>query len=199
VTGDVVFPLVDDITLLPGWAQDGLTTLTRHERGRSYAVGIGQVNRIVGTVFGIYYPFFPMVRRSVAEQVGGFYNPALKHHFTDSDFAFRVWSAGGACGWTGADYIERIRLDEAGAADLAARRAASLGADMATFLDRWRPRYGQGWRADALSDFNLDIDPVFRAFLPTENTIYLNHPSFQAAHRHYVQMMANLYQAQAAG
>lgn len=93
-TGDVICPLTDDIELGDGWAAEGLQALLKFERGRPYAIGIGQTNQIVGTVFGIYYPFFPMVRRATLDLVGGFFSPEYKHSFTDADFAFRIWSAG---------------------------------------------------------------------------------------------------------
>ncbi len=195
--GDVVFPLVDDIELKAGWADAGLRELQQHERGRPYALGIGQSNGIVGTVFGIYYPFFPMVRRSTLEAVGGFLSPRYKHHFTDSDFAFRIWSIGGACGFTERDYIERKPRDVGNSVEAAERldasRNESLKRDKDAFLGLWRARYGQGWKTDELRDFNIDVDPIFRLFVADENTIYLNHPMFVEAHQRYLRNMVALH------
>lgn len=193
-TGDIIFPLADDIELNHGWATEGLKALLRFERDRPYALGVGQTNMIVGTVFGIYYPFFPMVRRATLEAVGGFYLSNYKHHFTDSDFALRIWSIGGACGFTERGYIVRTPR-EAGASaataqQLANSRAESIRRDMDVFTQAWAPRYGQGWRLEDLRDFNIDVDAIFRMFVADGNTIYLNDSSFADAHRRYVRNMA---------
>ena len=197
-TGDVICPLADDAEFRPGWAEDGYQSLLKFERGRPYAIGIGQTNQMVGTVFGIYYPFFPMLRRTTMEAIGGFYLPQLRHHFTDSDFALRIWSIGGACGFTERDYIERKPRDTAGFADTAMRldssRNESLKRDMETFLGLWGARYGKGWNARELRSINIDVDPIFRMFVADGNTIYVNHPKFAEAHQHYVQMMGALHQ-----
>lgn len=198
-TGDVICPMADDAEFAPGWAQAGLQTLMQNERGRLYAVGIGQLNGMVGTVFGIYYPFFPMVRRSTVEKVGGFFRPQYKHHFTDSDFAFRIWSAGGECGWTPGNYVTRLKreADADSAARLDASRNASLRTDTAAFLGFWRDRYGRGWETGELRDFNIDVDPIFRMFVDKgSNTIFFNDPAFADAHRQYRLMMAAIHQGQ---
>lgn len=199
-TGDVIFPLADDIELKPGWASAGFRELQMHERNRPYALGVGQVNQIVGTVFGIYYPFFPMVRQSTLDAVGGFYRPGLKHHFTDADFAFRIWSIGGACGFTEGAYVERTPRNTDGMAAtsqrLAESRDTALQKDTAIFLNAWQARYGRGWKTETLRDINIDVDPIFRMFVADGNTIYFNHPKFAEAHQHYVQMMAALHQRQ---
>ncbi|MBM3549739.1 MAG: hypothetical protein FJX54_22600 [Alphaproteobacteria bacterium] len=179
-TGDVICPLADDAQFRAGWVQDGFRTLALNERERPYAVGIGQTNEIVGTVFGIYYPFFPMVRRATLEKVGGFYSPDLKHHFTDSDFAFRILSIGGACGWTDGHYIDRIPRDVTGTGEIALRlniaRNEALAKDTAAFLAKWQSRYGQGWQTDQLHHFNIDVPYILRLMLAEGNTIYQNNP-----------------------
>jgi hypothetical protein len=195
-TGDVIGPMVDDMEFLPGWAKEGIETLLRCERGRPYAVGIGQTNLIVGTAFGIYYPFFPLVRRSTLDRVGGYFRPEFRHHFIDSDLALRIWSAGGACGFTENNYVVR-KLRGGGDATMAERlagsRSASVRSDMDIFVQRWGARYGQGWPMQDVYDIIIDVDPIFRHFVATENTIYLNTPLFKQAHEHYVQMMAALH------
>lgn len=201
-TGDVICPLADDAEFKSGWATEGLQALVKFENGRPYAIGIGQTNQMVGTVFGIYYPFFPMARRSTLDAVGGFFSPRYKHHFTDADFAFRIWSIGGACGYTERDYVERKPRETAGFADTAMRldsaRNESLQRDMGTFLGLWGARYGKGWNTEELRAINIDVDPIFRMFVADGNTIYFNHPKFAEAHQHYVQMMAALHQRQEA-
>ena len=200
-TGDVICPIADDAEFKPGWAEEGVGALVKFERGRPYAAGIGQTNQIVGTVFGIYYPFFPMVRRSTLDAVGGFFSPRYKHHFTDADLAFRIWSVGGACGFTERDYIEikpRDVGDSVKAAErLDASRNESLRRDMDAFLGLWGARYGKGWKTDDLRDFNIDVDPIFRMFVADENTIYVNHPMFAESHRRYLRNMVALHQRDA--
>jgi hypothetical protein len=196
-TGDVVFPLADDIELKPGWASAGLEALLKFERGRPYAVGIGQTNQIVGTVFGIYYPFFPMVRRSTLDAVGGFFLPRYRQGFVDPDLALRIWSIGGACGFTEGAFIDRISrgLDPSATTaleKLEASKAALADADTETFVRHWGARYGQGWTTDHYTDFNIDVDPIFRMFVADGNTIYVNNALFAAAHRRYLRNRAGL-------
>lgn len=194
-TGDVICPLTDDIELGDGWAAEGLQALLKFERGRPYAIGIGQTNQIVGTVFGIYYPFFPMVRRATLDLVGGFFSPEYKHSFTDADFAFRIWSAGGACGYTERGYITRTARKAGASAtadNLEEARVAAAKPDTDRFLSLWGQRYGQGWPTAHYKDFNIDVDALFRIFVADGNTIYVNNILFAEAHRRYLRNLAGL-------
>jgi hypothetical protein len=141
------------------------------------------------------------VRRSTLEAIGGYFRPEYKHHFIDSDLALRIWSAGGACGFTEGAYVVRSprqQADPATAERLARSRDASMKADMAIFVQRWGSRYGRGWKTEEVGDIIIDVDPIFRHFVATDNTIYFNSPLFAEAHRHYVHMMANLHNGRAA-
>ena len=196
-TGDIIFPLADDVELRPGWATEGLNALLKFERSRPYAIGVGQTNGIIGTVFGIYYPFFPMVRRSTLDAVGGFFLPRFRQAFVDSDLAFRIWSIGGACGFTEGNYIDRIsrKIDLASATmteQLEASKAALAKSDTDAFVRLWGARYGHGWKTDHYRDFNIDVDPIFRMFVADGNTIYVNNALFAEAHQRYLRNRAGL-------
>jgi hypothetical protein len=175
-TGDFVLAFSDDVTLAPGWDADAMANF--HERepgGQPFSLGLNLSTRIIGTVFGIYYPFFPLVRRSTLETLG-FFSDSYQAHFADSDLALRIWEAGGRCEFSSRPLIVHHdpKRDEG-----RTRKYKSLPQDMAIFSERWKAKYGRGWNTSRLEDFNLDINPATQLTLVSDNTVWLNDPLFK--------------------
>jgi hypothetical protein len=180
LTGDFVIPWVDDHFLQDGWDVSALRQYERRENefhrqsaGRPFALGIRHCwPRHVGSEFGIYYAYFPLIRRKYLDVVGWF-DPAYRKGFADSDFCFRIWDAGGRCEWSEGDQIVVHHDDD--------RKAGVVfeQADMDLFVRRWAPKYGRGWQTGKIRDFNCDVVPDSFPHLASNNTFYLNDPSFR--------------------
>lgn len=181
-TGDIIVALSDDALVLPGWDEQALAFLHEREGDAPYALGLHQSNHFTGTAFGIYYPFFPMMRRRTIEAIGGYYPSEFRAHFADPDIGMRVWSAGGRCEFSPQPLIARVQRDEG---PLERHKSASLDGDMRLFLSRWQPVYGAGWAGDELRDFNIDLDFVLGLLLTRDHTIHFNNPVLAGLARNY--------------
>lgn len=180
-TGDLVVAMSDDTVPVPGWDGVAVANFTARERGSDpFCLGLTPSSRYVGTVFGIYYPFFPMARRAPLAALG-YYAEAYQAHFADADLALRIWSAGGRC-----EFSERplIALDTNNVR-AGTRKGKAMAADMATFVQRWTPKYGQGWDVSHLDGFLLDLNPLLQLTLARENTVYLNTPRAKELYDNY--------------
>jgi hypothetical protein len=56
---------------------------------------------------------------------------------------------------------------------------------MATFSERWKPKYGSGWDTNRLEDFNLEINPATQLTLVNGNTVWLNDPLFKQVYDNF--------------
>jgi hypothetical protein len=155
--GDYVLGWVDDHLLTPDWDKwtirvfEGVETV-----GTPALLGLRHVlEDHVGTVFGHYYAYFPFVRRETVDRVGWLGVGEYQRGFADCDLGMRVWSAQGYCTWGSrcvlrcADDAKVLHDDEAGYEP----------EDLQKFLRRWRFRFGKGWPANVVRDFNIDVVP----------------------------------------
>lgn len=175
-SGDFVLAFSDDVTVLPNWDAQAMADFHEREQGRRpFCLGLHLSTRVVGTVFGIYYPFFPLVRRATLDAVG-FFSDRYQAHFADSDLALRIWEGGGRCEFSSRPLIihHDPKRDQG-----RTRKHRSLAADMAVFSERWKSKYGRGWDTDQLEDFNLEINPATQLTLVNGNTVWLNDPLFK--------------------
>lgn len=182
-TGEFVTGWVDDHFYADGWDVMAVKNFKEREHvfhktnpGGPFELGLRHVwPTHVGTEFGIYYPYFPFMRRTDAERVG-WLTDEYRTGFADSDLAMRVWSIGGRCEWT------REPLIVVHADDGRKKGVIFKPEDMELFLDRWAPRYGLGWDTSHLRGFNNDLTPErFPQFVdPSGRSIYHNHPAFKA-------------------
>lgn len=176
-TGDVVIALSDDVRLADGWAATYVRNFLEAER-RNPQLCLGlRAGNVLGTVFGIYYPYFPGARRSTFEAAGGYFSDQLRARFGDPDIALRIWTMGGRCEFTTKSLIafdERRSPEE----DARTHKQSALERDMATFLATWEPVYGQGWDTSHLRGFNLDMPMAAYMVLGRDNTVHFNTPAF---------------------
>lgn len=157
-TGEFVFPWVDDHLMVDGWDVTAIAEFEGREsvvNNRPFALGIRQVTSRpqVGTCFGIYYPYFPLMHADDARRLG-WYSGEYKVGFGDADLAFRVWDSGGLIEWSHYELI-MVHMDDG-------RKSGPgyLPDDMRIFLERWAPVYGKTWGAGwkEFRDFNRDFD-----------------------------------------
>ncbi len=184
--GDLVFAFADDHEMVDGWDLQALVEFdNRCPYDRTpFCLGLrGAHSGHVGTNWGVYYPYFPIMARAPARRLGWIGND---YHlgFGDSDLAMRVWASGGRCEWTDAGLIRPTPSDKRKGDEDAALYAQ---ADLDLFVGRWWPRFGAPsmWPTPrTLRDFNLDLRPEDNLDLVEGNTIYRNYPGFlQAATR----------------
>lgn len=191
--GDYLVPFADDHEFVAGWDEIVMRNFTRRAPpDRPFALGLrGAHSGHVGTNFGLYYPYFPMMRRADVRNLG-WINPDYEAGFGDSDLAMRVWHAGGRCEWSDEGLLRPTQEDkrkeiEAPAISESRRPAAAYTeADLALFSDRWGSIYGVGWppnvppeyRPWKIDEFNVDILPEENAALCSGNTVIHNDPAF---------------------
>lgn len=155
-TGEFVVAMCDDHLFVDGHDVIALKDFAEKEAAhpnKALLFGLRQVYpEQVGTVFGLYYPYFPMMRTKTARALGWF-TADYRRGFADCDLAMRVWDAGGICEWSKVGLIS-VHDDDRRKGDI----EACAPGDMETFLARWAPRYGVGWKTDTLRDFNRDYE-----------------------------------------
>ena len=180
-TGTFITPFADDHLYVYGWDVHALRNYEQRAKDWPiFSLGLRHVRLMhVGTNFGIYYPYFPLMTREHVERVGGWLSGDYFKGLSDSDLGMRVWASGGRC-----EYSERGLLlvhedDRRKAGD----GAAVTAADLALFLKKWDSRYGAGWHAKSLREFNHDFVPEDHPAVAKsgEFTIFYNDPSFMAS------------------
>ena len=152
VTGDLVLAWVDDHLLVQNWDEIVRREFIAKENGSTLLYGMRQTEPSqIGTVFNLYYPYFPCMKTSAARAIGWF-DGAYKRGFADCDLAMRVLDAGGVCEWSDEPLVIR-HVDDRRKGD----EIACANGDMELFLERWKGKYGCGWRTENLRDFNRDV------------------------------------------
>lgn len=187
MSGNVVVALSDDVLLADNWAEIALANLERRSKVNTpLCLGLHQTNFISGTVFGIYYPFFVVARRSVLDAAGGYFDPSYIAHFVDADLGLRVWHAGGRCERTDLPLISRVPRQGKEDVDPITRSSSALVIqDTRHFTGRWASIYGRGWPMESYEDFNLDVDALFEAVVGEDWSIFLNDPVFKRLLENY--------------
>ncbi len=160
-TQKFIAPWVDDHLFINGWDFIILWGFTLPQLG-PLSVGLRHaIEPHVGTVFGKYYPYFPVMRLDDIKNIGWF-SGEYKRGFADCDLAMRVWDAGGACVPSDIGVVLKHPDDARKMGDLMEGEAHCLPEDMALFLSRWGEKYGEGYDLSSLRGFNQDIVPGFQ-------------------------------------
>jgi len=157
-TGEFLMAFADDHLLIHGWDNLVVDYFRLYEIQKPFLLGQRQIARPgflghIGTVFGIYYPYFPFMRTEDVNKIGGWLSPDYRHGFGDPDLALRVWAAGGYCEWMDIPTIEVItEEDDKHHQD----HGQFLANDMILFTNRWKDKYGKGWDVSHVRGFNID-------------------------------------------
>jgi hypothetical protein len=152
--GEFIMAWVDDHLLVDGWDTIAIDEFEkrRERHSKPYVLGLRQVDPTqIGTVFGIYYPYFPFMRTSLAKQVG-WYDLRYRAGFADVDLAFRIWNAGGWIEWSENPLIVVHEDDQ--------RKGGQEPAtveDEQLFLKSWKPIFGRDWETDHIRQYNRDM------------------------------------------
>lgn len=150
-SGELILPFVDDHLFIDGWDVLAIEEFERNEGVHPFALGL-RAGTHVGTVFGIYYPYFPLMRLNGAKY-SGWFDPLYRKGFADADLGLKVWSQGGKAIWSKFQSIIWHPDDERKGTD-----PHTTEDDMALFLKRWDVKYGRGCITPrALRDFNRDV------------------------------------------
>jgi hypothetical protein len=183
--GDFIAASADDYDFVDGWDDIIIPDFERRESlypGKFYSMGLRYaVDDLVGTVFGIYYPNFPIVRRHTFEKCG-WISPDYKGGFGDCDFGMRIWKRGGVCEFSTETILHPLIADTGKTLDHERKTALFAPQDMVLFASRWGNRFGVGWKKSYLRGFNLDVNICkYPEVLTHEGrSVYHNDPSFRA-------------------
>lgn len=158
-TGDFITAFADDHSYALAWdviaIEDFLLSEARNAgKYGPTSLGLRQVSESphVGTMFGIYYPYFPLMRLRDAQSIGGWYDSSrYRNGFSDPDLGMRVWASGGICWW--AEVATVITRPE----DQARKGPPNYLEDAETFLSYWYLSYGSGWETDFVRQWDLDV------------------------------------------
>lgn len=167
--GDFMFAWADDHMFIDGWDTLALENFYRRENewrtahpssavNGPFVLGLRQIQSgpdvggRVGTIFGKYYPYFPLARMDDVKRVGGWFSAEFKHGWGDPDFALRVMEARGKCEWADQPSIE-VNIEE----DQSRHGPKTVQSpDVFHFLQKWKDKFGYGWPTD-LRGFNRDV------------------------------------------
>jgi hypothetical protein len=172
-TGDIIMPWTDDVTATPNCIANCLAFfLKRESQTNLYCCGLNYkwdrgAGRF-GTVFGIYYPYFPFLGRHTIDCVGGFYASEYVGGFGDPDLGLRIWHARGRCELSAESVI--LPVPERHRHPKGQHKYSYFLQDMTTFVTRWAIDYGRNWPTANLRDFNIDLPDS--ALI--DNTFFIN-------------------------
>jgi hypothetical protein len=159
-TGDIVLAWSDDVLMYPGALRIALDFFQEREREfELYCCGLHfgepRGRSLIGTVFGIYYAWFPLVRRTTVDRVGGYLSTEYTSGWGDADLGMRIWQAGGRCEASEKSYVRQIpNRDALPESDHKNRNKLE---DMRAFARKWSPVFGHGWNVNELRNFNIDL------------------------------------------
>jgi len=186
-TGDILVAFCDDALFADNWVDTSLPALLAGEaRHPRFCLGLQIADRVLGTVFGIYYPYFPMLRRETMDAAGGYFSREFQSHFTDPDLGLRIWDIGGRCERTEAPVVAFTDRVGDEATSTLSRKGVSLARDTRVFYAKWAGKYGAGWRGDDVDDFNINVDAIAELVVGRDCSIYLNDPVFKTLIDNYL-------------
>ena len=173
--GDLIVLMVDDLVPNKGWLGD-LWTYYWDRAADVFPLSVGIRRGLAGTVYGKYYPFFPVMSRASIDYCGGYFSSEFISCWGDPDLGLRVWNSGGLAeicpieNCTLFDIKDRMGYEPPRNLD---KVKTTQIRDKAVFIDKWEGIYGKGWGRN-LRDFNLDIPHEYLV----NNTFNSNDPDY---------------------
>lgn len=177
-TGKFLTAFADDFTYRKNWDKFAVDDLLSRERHwpDNYVLGLRfEHQQHIGTNFGIYYPYFPFMRRSNLASCG-WIGREYRYGFGDSDFGMRVWDAGGRCEFSREGLISPTPDDD--------RKGSAIQysqEDIKLFVNRWSSKYGNLWNTEDIRQFNSDISLNQYPTVMDQRTIFYNKPDLYQA------------------
>ena len=141
-TGDVIVCLADDITIGPGWLEEGMKLLEPRDCIVSLSPGAPNF------CFGLLYANCPLCSRETVERYWNRFYP-YRAHWGDPAFSLAVWESGGKVVATKPLIIYRQRF---GHPETPGKSAAFNG-DCEAFLDHF-PGLAKKWLRENWRAFN---------------------------------------------
>lgn len=168
--GKYVFAIADDHRLGQDCLKNLIEFMRPHDQeiflagARCYGVyGAGPESK----TYGFYYAYTPCIRRDLAKQVGGFYDPHYRSYYGDPDLSMRVWHHGGKVKLCLDAWVEyHNELDNL---DLEAHTNNSAR-DFHAFYQRWHPIYGHLTKSSQENDINICTNVVLPGIPPEKCT-----------------------------
>lgn len=153
-SGDIVVLLSDDVLVTSGWLRSIVDFIVERERNYfPFLAGQNKSGRYFGTVYGMYYPYYPAISRRSAEAIGGLFSREFVSHYGDPDLGLRVWNKGGRAELCYDSKLIFSSIERYFSA--APKKSKSLDGDFETFKNKWSPIYGAGW-GGGFRDVNRD-------------------------------------------
>lgn len=142
--GDIIMCVTDDLLPEPDWLVRLEGTIAAQEaRTFPFAGGISRPKEpFFGTVYGLYYPYFPVMSRRSVEAIGGWFSDAFYRGWADPDLAMRVWHAGGRCALL-PNCCAQSNPDQV--RDPEEQTPEAVRNDFPAFYERWHSQYGAGF------------------------------------------------------
>jgi hypothetical protein len=178
--GEYIVPFADDHAFVDGWDEKVIAEYKARSCStpNTFVLGLrGTHSAHIGTNFGIYYPYFPFMSCADMREVG-FIGGAYRRGFGDSDLAMRVWDSGGRCEFTEGFYLYPTAADKRKEGEGGRPGGPYTEGDLKLFVERWAPKYGEGFDTSRIDGFNVDIRPYENPQFVVDNSIYYHHPKF---------------------
>jgi hypothetical protein len=159
-TGEFVFAWTDDHYVHDGWDDILLGEFRQREKEiptEIFSLGPRFVapHNNVETIFGRYYPCFPLMRRQTVERIGGWLSPDFKVGFSDPDLGMRVWEHGGRCEWSTARMLRPSQNNVRYPGD---GFEMKFRIDAALLVRKWFHMASDRWDLSDTSKYNVGID-----------------------------------------
>lgn len=158
-SGEFVFPWADDHYFNDGWDEVLLAEFKQREEVSAGPLSLGPrfvvPHNNVETIFGRYYPCFPLMRRRGVESVGGWLSPEFKVGFSDPDLGMRVWAAGGRCEWSTSRFLRPSQSNARYPGDGFEERFKT---DAALLVQKWFHLASENWDLSDTSRYNVGVD-----------------------------------------
>ncbi|CAK0775844.1 hypothetical protein CCP2SC5_60052 [Azospirillaceae bacterium] len=170
-SGDIIVAMTDYIIPRRKWLKNAVEHVSFYERKIfPYCSGLfwsnsSAIGPTIGTIFGRYYPYYPIATRKSLEAIGGWYSCEFVANYGDADIGLRIWAAGGACQvcWDSviaASYARSMVPSH----QIGLKAQEQISCDQMVFVKKWQKIYGEGWSTERRASFNCDLPLAYLHF-----------------------------------